>query len=351
MTSRARKVAVLMSGGVDSSLAAALLVQQGYDVTGITLKLKEIQSSKALNNSCADRSAMDALRVAEILGINHQILNIAKDFQEFIVEPFQQTYHRGHTPNPCIECNRRIKFGLVMEKARLLGMDSIATGHYARIISSASGFHLYRGIDKAKDQSYFLHALNHHILTYILFPVGHLKKTESRKLAEELNLPVAKKPESQDICFIQDGSYRDRFSESIPGLIRDTAGNILGNHPGVEHFTIGQRKGIRLSGGPYYVIAIEPSTGTLIVGGKDEGLKSRLGASRAVWHEPVSVGQEVEVKIRSRHDPSPAVVESVAEEAFSVRFKEPQWAITPGQSAVLYEGDLVLGGGIIQKAE
>ncbi len=349
-TNQAKKVAVLMSGGVDSSLAAALLHRQGHQVLGITLKLLNEHAPPRWD--AAFRAAVgDARQVARKIGIDHDVLDIADVFAERIVKPFEQSYRRGQTPNPCIQCNQLIKFGLTLERVQHLGIDLLASGHYARLEGDPTAFHLKRGVDSGKDQSYFLYAVGRKNLSKTLFPVGQLHKSESRRLAAEFKLPIAEKPESQDICFIAGKDYRSCLSPlPRPGLLKDCAGRVLGHHSGIEQFTIGQRKGIGLSGGPYYVLHIEPETNTVIVGPRQQGYRSCLEASQAVWLERIQVGQPVEVQIRSRHVPTPAVIESASEERFRLRFQEPQWAITPGQSAVLYNSDLVLGGGIIQSS-
>ncbi len=345
-----KTVAILMSGGVDSSLAAALLLEQGYEVVGITLKLVSRQETHSYGGCCAYSDAVDARRVAQKLGIPHYMLNVAEEFGEQVIQPFERAYRLGMTPNPCIECNRSIKYGLNSQKATQLGLDHVATGHYARIEEHDGALHLLRGVDEEKDQSYFLYGIGRERLSEVLFPVGHLRKSESRRLADQYGLPVASKAESQDICFVPGGDYRERI-EGQPGTIQTRAGKVLGEHSGIEHFTVGQRKGIGLSGGPWYVLALEPETRIVIVGGRDEAFQSHLSARNAVWLEDVEPGREVLAQIRYRHNPAPARIESIEGDGFSLSFDEPQWAIAPGQSAVLYdEGDRVLGGGIIESA-
>ncbi len=344
-----KTVAILMSGGVDSSLAAALLLEQGYEAVGITLKLVSRQETHSYGGCCAYSDAVDARRVAQKLGIPHYMLNVAEEFTEKVIQPFERAYRLGMTPNPCIECNRSIKFGLIYQKARQLGLDHVATGHYARIEERDGTFQLLRGVDEEKDQSYFLYGVGRERLSEILFPVGHLRKSESRRLADQYGLPVASKAESQDICFVPGGDYRDRI-EGQPGTLQTRSGKVLGEHSGIEHFTVGQRKGIGLSGGPWYVLALDPKTRSVIVGERDEAFQKRLRARNAVWLEDVEPGRKVQAQIRYRHDPAPARIESIEGDGFSLAFSEPQWAIAPGQSAVLYESDRVLGGGIIESA-
>lgn len=349
-SNEAGKIAVLMSGGVDSSLAAALLQQQGRQILGVTLQLKRLQGASPEEQEDRNQSLDDARRVACRLGIEHQTLDLSADFARLILQPFQQAYRQGQTPNPCIRCNRLIKFELVLQKMQSQEVQAVATGHYAQVEKSASAFHLRRAADRDKDQSYFLYAIGRQSLPRVLFPIGHLQKSEARRLAERLGLPVAQKSESQDFCFLAGQDYRRGIPGCGPGPMVDPGGRVLGTHPGVEHFTVGQRKGIALSGGPYYVLRIDPATNTLIVGPKAEGYHSCLEADEAVWLENVQPRQEVEAQIRSRHRASPATVESIEGDRFRLRFREPQWAITPGQSAVLYAGELVLGGGIIRRA-
>lgn len=338
-----KKVAVLMSGGVDSSVAAALLQQQNCDVTGMHLQLA---------SPCPDSGVAKAQAASDRLGVRLIVLDVAKEFAERIIQPFTQAYQKGLTPNPCIRCNRLIKFGLVLDKARDLGFDAIATGHYARIETGSGGASLLRAEDRTKDQSYFLYAIGRERLPLVLFPLGRTLKTETRRLAVQLGLPAGQALESQDVCFLGGGDYRDRLQkDSCPGgTITDPSGKVLGRHSGIENFTIGQRKGIGLSGGPFYVLRIVPETRTVVVGRHPEALASRLSADQACWLETVGPEQRVEAKVRSRHEAAAAVVESLSEREFTLRFSEPQWAITPGQSAVLYSGDRVLGGGIIQTA-
>jgi tRNA-uridine 2-sulfurtransferase len=348
-----RQIAVMMSGGVDSSLAAALLQQQGHEIIGVTLKLVHQESTHGFGGCCAYSDAVDARRVAQKLGIPHYMLNIAEEFSNLVIEPFKEAYQQGRTPNPCIECNRTIKFNLIREKAYQLGFDAVATGHYARITQENGGCHLRRGIDPAKDQSYFLYTVGRENLPDVVFPVGHLEKTRTRDLAESFALPIAMKPDSQDICFVQGGDYRQSLKREVRGRGRivDTSGRQLGEHEGIEDFTVGQRKGLRLSGGPWYVIRLEQSTNTVVVGSKEEGLSSRLMVENPVYLEDIAPGQEVQAKIRSRHEPAEATITECSDSGFALEFSEPQWAVTPGQSAVLYDDDLVLGGGLITRGD
>ena len=367
-----KKVAVLMSGGVDSSLSAALLQQQGFEILGITFRVFQFSSKKPYSSHLGARHAVPlhyqssskepylspeedspvqkARDVAEHLKVPHFVLDIEEEFRQEVIQPFEQAYQQGLTPNPCVECNRRIKFGFLLKKAIELGAGSIATGHYAQIVQEDSSYHLKKGIDPVKDQSYFLYAIKCENLPFIRFPLGQLHKSDAKKLVQELNLPVIIRNESQDVCFLSGRDYRDGLGQGQEGWIKDRSGRLLGRHSGIENFTVGQRKGIGLSGGPFFVLEIQPASRTLIVGSREEGMHRGLIARSAKWLESVEEGRKVEVKIRSRHDPAPARIESMTEDRFQIRFDEPQWAITPGQSAVLYDGEVVLGGGIIATA-
>jgi tRNA-specific 2-thiouridylase len=334
-----------MSGGVDSSLAASLLLEQGLKVTGITLEFLPPGPRKG-------QEAEDARLAAESLGIEHQVWDIAAAFQRLVMEPFEVAYRQGRTPNPCVECNKVIKFGLVLERAQAAGFTSMATGHYARITASQHTFHLLRGIDPVKDQSYFLYRIGRESLPHVRFPLGGLTKEEVRRRAEAVGLHSAGKEESQDICFLQGQDYRHCLSaeDRSAGRIVDSRGRTLGEHAGIENFTIGQRKGIGLHGGPYYVIDLCPESAEVVVGSREEAMKPGLKAGRVVWLEPVEPGQKIEAKIRSRNAAVPAEIVKSGPDSFDLRFDQKQFAITPGQSAVLYREDKVLGGGIIEQA-
>ncbi len=341
------KVVVAMSGGVDSSVTAALLKEDSYDIIGATMQIWQ-----------ADEQVADAKRVARKLGIPHHVMNFRDIFARKVIADFCQEYRRGRTPNPCVRCNQYIKFGALLERAREMGADFIATGHHARIeCDKATGNYLLKkGVDANKDQSYFLYPLTQEQLQHSLFPVGHLTKDKVREMADELNLPVAAKPESQEICFIPDDDYPGFLKNYIPqaaepGMILDKPGNILGRHQGVMSYTIGQRQGLGIAAKePLYVTAIEPDRNAVVVGTKEEVYGNELIASSVNWittkpKTPV----KIKARIRYRHPEAEVFVNTMDDGSVFVRFSEPQMAITPGQSVVFYDGDTVLGGGTIDR--
>jgi tRNA-specific 2-thiouridylase len=347
-------VAVAMSGGVDSSVAAATLKEKGHQVIGITMQVcpgDEADSSGFIDG---------ARRVADALGIPHHVVDLRDIFQEKIITPFCEEYATGRTPNPCVWCNRYIKFDALFQQARSLGARYIATGHHARVtMDSRSGRALLqKGVDRAKDQSYFLHALTQEQLNYALFPIGHLTKEEVRAIAREKGLPISSRPESQDICFIPDNDYarflRDLIPQAFqPGPILDERGNILGRHQGIINYTIGQRKGLGIAASkPLYVIAIKPEHNAVIVGGKESALSDNLVATNVNW---LAIDHPTEAitataKIRYRHPEAAATITPIEKNTVYVKFKRPQLAITPGQAVVFYNGDIVLGGGKIKSS-
>jgi len=358
------KVVVAMSGGVDSSIAAALLKERGFEVTGITMNLfslpREVCQSEDLRSCCGFKAVEDAQRVAMMLGIPHYVVDFRKEFEGIVVADFCREYSRGRTPNPCIRCNEHIKFSLLAERAERLGADFIATGHHARVeYDKASGrYILKKGKDKTKDQSYFLYTLSQDELAFSLFPVGEMTKPRVRQLARKWKLPVAEKEESQEICFVLDNDYgrflEIRVPEAFkPGPILDLHGNILGRHRGIPFFTIGQRKGMGISSPhPLYVLAIDADKNAIIVGKNDELLRTKLLASRVNWISVSGIDKPltVKAKIRSKHREAAAVVTRAGEDSIRVEFRSAQRAVTPGQAVVFYGGDIVLGGAIIDSA-
>ena len=345
------KVVVAMSGGVDSSVAAALLKQEGHQVIGVTMQI-------CSPPKCDITAAEDAKKVADKLGIPHQVMDFSDIFAQKVIAEFCEEYSQGRTPNPCVRCNRYIKFGILRERAGGLGADFTATGHHARIEKDeAKGLYLLqRGADQNKDQSYFLYALTQEQLRYTMFPIGNLTKEKVREIAREMELPVATRLESQEICFIPEGNYANFLKNYIPqaaepGPILDEQGNRLGSHRGIMSYTIGQRKGLGISSTePLYVIAIEPERNAIVVGGRDRVFGDELIAARLNWIATAKPTQPITVKarIRYRHRETEATVKPLDESRVSVKFKEPQMAITPGQAIVFYDGDIVLGGGTIE---
>jgi tRNA-uridine 2-sulfurtransferase len=350
-----KKAVVAMSGGVDSSVSAALLVESGYDVTGIMLKLWRGGTENTDSGCCSVGAADDARRVADRLGIPFYVFNFAERFEDTVISDFHRTYAAGRTPNPCVRCNQWIKFDLLLERARGLGADVLATGHYARVDKAGDRYRLLRGADAAKDQSYVLWMLTQEELGSVRFPVGHLEKTETRHIAAELGLRTATKPDSQEICFVRDGdvgSYVREHVASKPGELVDVEGKDLGEHAGVGHYTIGQRKGLGISlGVPVYVTDIDVETNRVVVGSRSDLVVSGLKLEEVsfVTRAPVE-GTRVWVQHRAHGEVAPARIESVAAGHVELAYESDVMAVAPGQSAALYSIDdpnELIGGGII----
>lgn len=356
------RVFIAMSGGVDSSVAAARLCDAGYDVVGITLHLWDYPDHGSVKSRCcAPEDQHDARRVADYLGIPHYTFDRRALFREHVVDPFVDAYLSGETPSPCVACNRSVKLRELFPLAERLGGSWIATGHYARIVRDEGGARLYRGRDRHKDQSYFLHMLQPDELSRLLFPLGDSTKEEVRAEAIARGLPGATKGESQELCFIPSGRYEafvaGRAADRLrPGPIVDREGRVVGGHGGVHAFTVGQRKGIGVSlGRPAFVVALDPRSGTVHLG--DEGDLYAAGAelTDVVWSDDAVFPLEAEVRVRARHEAAPSVVErwhdpATGAERFVARFATPVRAVSPGQMAVAYRGDRVLGGGRIKAA-
>ena len=356
-----KRVVVAMSGGVDSSVAAALLVERGYDVVGMMMRLwsDEALGGAAHNRCCTPGQMHDARRIADQLGIPFYVLDTKQVFREQVVQFFIDQHRAGFTPNPCLECNRHIRFGWLLQNALALDADFLATGHYARIDRAADGaFRLRTGLDGGKDQSYALSRVRQEQLRRALFPIGEYHKAEVRRLAERFGLSLEGKPDSQDLCFLGKGDYRQFLQLHAPdvmqpGPIVRRDGEVLGQHRGLANYTIGQRRGLGISHSqPLYVLAMNPYKNALIVGTGAELGGSSLRAERVSWISGSAPQQAFRagVKIRYRARAQPAWVEPLAAGAVRVRFDAPQRDITPGQAAVIYDGDVCLGGGSIAKA-
>jgi tRNA-specific 2-thiouridylase len=339
-----KKAAVAMSGGVDSSVVAALLKNEGCKVFGITMLLDG-----------GDEKSKAAAEIAGRLKIPHYVFDLRRQFRQKVIEPFCSEYEQGRTPNPCVECNRSIKFGLLLEKAISLGADYLATGHYARIQPGDDGYHLLKGIDPGKDQSYFLYTLGQKQLQHILMPLGETYKNQTRRIAREMGLDDLVREESQDICFIPAEGlehYLSRHAHSRPGDIVDAGGRVLGRHAGLAHYTIGQRHGMALpSDKRLYVIGLEEETNRVVVGALGRLNSDRMTVKNISWVSGKAPPGQIQAAVRVRYR-APAVDARllISGDAAEVIFSEPQRAIAPGQSAVFYSGEEVLGGGIIERA-
>jgi tRNA-specific 2-thiouridylase len=356
MTSKG-SVLVAMSGGVDSSVSACLLAERGYDVLGSHMKLVHLDGVE--HGCCGPQAEGDARVVADIAGFPFEIVDMSEVFGRTVLADFFGEHRNGRTPNPCVRCNEEIKFGAFLERADQLGIDFVATGHYARTERDESGrWHLLRGPDRSKDQSYMLHTLGQRELRRSLFPVGGMEKSETRALAERFGLPVARKPDSQEVCFVPGADHASFLAEHAPHLVRegevvDPAGNVLGRHGGSFRYTIGQRRGLGVSTGERsYVVDVDAGTNRVVVGPGELLARRGLVADRVTWvaeDAPSSSPFEADVRIRYRGDDVPAVIESI-DDGVRVEFRAPQRSVAPGQSVVFYRGDDVLGGGRIVEA-
>ncbi|MDD5952793.1 MAG: tRNA 2-thiouridine(34) synthase MnmA [Oscillospiraceae bacterium] len=352
-----QKVMIGMSGGVDSSVAAMLLRDQGYAVTGVTLKLRpnEYMQENSCGGCCSLEDIDDARRVAYKLGIEHLVFNFTEVFQKTVMDYFADAYFHGKTPNPCIACNRHVKFDAMLRRAMELGFDYVATGHYASIRQREDGRYLLERVDSAKDQSYVLYNLTQFQLAHTLLPISGYEKAEIRRMAEEADLPVAHKADSQDICFIEDHDYASFLTRytgktTPPGDFVDEAGHVLGTHRGIAHYTIGQRKGLGIAfGQPMYVTGIDAEKNQVILGPAGSQYRSSLIAGDLNWISIPSLTspRTVWAKVRYQAEPSQATVSPLKDGTVQVTFKEPQRSVTPGQAVVFYDGKTVVGGGTI----
>lgn len=355
------KVLVGMSGGVDSCVAASLLVRQGFEVHGVTLQVWEHEDeSVATSKRWQERGCCKvgiAKYVAQKLGIKHEVIDTRDAFRRNVIDDFLGGYLGGTTPNPCIRCNERVKLRALYEMAHQRGMDYVATGHYARVIENGQSWHLYRSTDMRKDQSYFLYRINPAWLPRVLFPVGVMQKHAVWKEAEDLGLPVDELKESQEICFVSHGDYRTFIEQQAPeakkgGDFVDPDGRVLGRHEGIAFYTPGQRRGLRIAAGRrLYVQKVVPETSTVVLCPDEELLQSECvaGDLNVLDAELLKLPQEVTVKVRYATPPAPATVLSGGGREINVQFHQPQRALSPGQSVVFYAGDRVLGGGVIQR--
>jgi tRNA-uridine 2-sulfurtransferase len=351
-----KRVLIAMSGGVDSSVSAALLKEQGHDVIGVSLQLYERPEAAIPGGRtcCSLTDVMDAARVAKRIGIPFEVIDLRQRFKELVMDDFLAEYVAGRTPNPCARCNDRIKFGLLLDMAASLGADILATGHYARIEQDAAGiYQLLKGNDSAKDQTYFLFGMNQDQLSRTIFPVGNIEKPEVRRLAAKFNLPVAQKQESQEICFIPDNDYVSFLEQSgvvpEPGEIVDAAGRKLGSHDGIHRYTVGQRRGLGIAWKePLYVTAIDREHARVVVGPREELLMGGLIADQTTWtDQPLTGIFRGSCSIRYRQRPVPCEARLLEDGRLQVNFVDPQQAVTPGQAVVLYDGERVVGGGWI----
>jgi tRNA-specific 2-thiouridylase len=344
-----RKTLVAMSGGVDSSVAALLCKEQGLNPVGVTMCLG-VNTEADDPRCCGPEGIADARRVCDYLGIPHYVWDFAEIMRQKVIDPFREAYRQGRTPNPCVDCNRYLKFEELLKRGKGLGFDVLVTGHYAEVVKTDSSVALVRPADRHKDQTYFLYGIRYEDLASIYFPLARMQKSEVRDMARAAGLPVAEKSESQDICFVGKGTYRDILgSTAQPGDIVDESGNVVGTHTGIEHYTIGQRKGLGIAAAhPLYVVAVDALNNKVIVGSKNAGAaKGLIARDLNMLVEFLPVTALVQIRYQQKPIAATCVIES---EELMVMFDSPLSAVTPGQSVVLYEGDKVLGGGIIEKA-
>ena len=352
-----KRVIVAMSGGVDSAVAAGLLVQQGYDVVGITMRLWTRDDAEGRANQkrcCGVEDVDDARTAAEVLGIPHYTLNLEDEFGRKVVDYFVGEYARGRTPNPCLACNEHVKFRALLDRAVALDADYLSTGHYARVRRGDDGFELHRALDDSKDQSYVLYTLQQAELSRLLFPVGEFPKVDIRRMAFDMGLPLHDKPDSAEICFVPGNDYRTFLSERLPqvsGEIVDREGSVVGSHDGVAGYTVGQRKGLGAFGSKRFVTQIDPELNVITIGDEEDLLATGLVTEAPSWVSGAAPGAEFEaaVKVRYKSPPVPSRVR-IDGDALHIEFSRPQRAVTPGQSAVLYDDTRMIGGATIARA-
>lgn len=352
-----QRVVVAMSGGVDSSVAAGLLKEQGYDVIGVTMQIWPKADAPKVGGCCSLSAVEDARRVAAKLGIPHYVMNFREPFARLVIDNFVEEYRRGHTPNPCVRCNQLVKFDLLLERARGLGAEHIATGHYARVCydDGRRRWLLKRGIDRSKDQSYALYTMTQEQLAHTLFPLGNIEKEETRRIAESLGLVVADKPESQDICFVPEIGYRNFLRAVAPDIVKkgpimDTKGNVVGEHEGIAFYTVGQRRGLGIAAQkPLYVLKIDPEANAVIVGEEEELYARRFAAKdvNLISMETITRPLAVSASIRYNMPDAPGILRPLDEKWVEFEFDEPRKSVTPGQAAVFYVDEEVIGGGTI----
>ena len=351
------RVLVAMSGGVDSSVVAAMLSHEGYEVLGVTLQLYNNNKTSNKKSCCAGQDIYDAKRVAEFIGIRHYVFDYESKFTHSVIDPFIESYVQGSTPIPCVMCNQGVKFSNLLETAKQLGVDAMATGHYIRRINKNGVLELHRAYDKSKDQSYFLFATTRKQLEFLRFPLGNFSKSEVRALSAEYGLIVSDKPESQDICFVPEGDYTKIIKKQVSsnsGNIVDLKGNILGKHEGIINFTIGQRRGLYInSNAPLYVIKLNKEKSEVVVGSKEDLMVSLIHLNNINWlcEKPDKfLDKKIQVKVRSTHNPVSAKIIKNNEE-YNVLLDSPEAGVSPGQACVFFDEDKILGGGWISKAD
>ncbi|MGN0316913.1 MAG: tRNA 2-thiouridine(34) synthase MnmA [Lachnospira sp.] len=352
-----KTVVVGMSGGVDSSVAAYLLKKQGYDVIGVTMQIWQDENVEASDNGCCGISAVDdARRVAEQLDIPYYVMNFKKEFKTNVIDYFVDEYTHGRTPNPCIACNRYVKWESLLQRSLEIGADYIATGHYARIVKLDNGrYAIKNSVTAKKDQTYALYNLTQKQLSKTLMPIGDYTKEEVRQIAAQLGITVAHKPDSMDICFVPDNDYagyifNNTDYKSVPGNFVDVDGNVIGQHRGIIHYTVGQRKGLGIAlGKPAFVVAIRPETNEVVIGSNDDVFRTTLYANKlnCMSIPEFTDGLRAKGKIRYSHNGDYCTLRMVGEDTLECTFDTPQRAVTPGQALVLYDGDVVMGGGTI----